>query len=438
MKAYCSSCFTPARHRLIEQNYLRRNVYICDICSSKTLMCRVPKCEHMASGGEKWDSEFCAVHDGTIAGFEKLTRRLRSIDSWETVVARDAINAQKVAMISAGVATGAVVLGPMALAAAPAMGGSIGVMMGLSGAAATKAGLAAVGGGALAAGGLGMAGGVAVLTATGTALGGTLGGVVSNAYFSEIDGFSIERVKPGTGPKILFVDGFLTQGTEKPTDWETQLRKIYPDNPWYYVRWESKRLRDIAKTLSLGEGGRAAVELGIRELAKRASKKAAAALGPLGAALATAGLLVNPWHVAMVKAEKTGILLADIIARTNSDYILMGHSLGARVCYYAMASLGTRATPQIVEAHLLGGAIGNQREDWRTACRAVTGKIFNYHSDEDYVLACMYQAGTFFRSNPIGRHPIRNVRKVQNVNVTELVKGHTAFKTHFSRYARSA
>jgi len=67
-----------------------------------------------------------------------------------------------------------VVSGPLAFIAAPAIGGGIGSMLGLSGVVATNHGLALLGFGSLAAGGFGMAGGMTVVTATEMALGGSL------------------------------------------------------------------------------------------------------------------------------------------------------------------------------------------------------------------------------------------------------------------------
>jgi hypothetical protein len=67
-----------------------------------------------------------------------------------------------------GVAVGGLTLG----IAAPFIGGLVGGVMGLSGAAAVKAGLAALGGGALAAKGFGIAGGTTVLVGGGALLGG--------------------------------------------------------------------------------------------------------------------------------------------------------------------------------------------------------------------------------------------------------------------------
>lgn len=237
--SYCSWCFQKTRHVLLEQNYARRNLYKCSSCGQKTLECRF--CKNMTKGGN-WDNELCAEHDGSITSFERLSLQLNDIADYKKIFQRDVVNIQKVGAIAAFSIGGAAVLGPLAFAAAPAIGGAVGAgILGLSGAAATNAGLAAVGGGAIAAGGLGIAGGAAILGATGTALGGAIGGVISNSYFKDVEGFEIELLKKGKEAKVLFIDGFLTEKTPKPSDWEKALTKKYPDNPWYYVRWDVKK-----------------------------------------------------------------------------------------------------------------------------------------------------------------------------------------------------
>lgn len=138
----------------------------------------------------------------------------------------------------------------------------------------------------------------------------------------------------------------------------------------------------------------------------------------------------NPWHVSLVKAEKTGVMVADILyrCRRNASFILMGHSLGARVIYSALSTLSTAEEPIIEEVHLFGGAVGNQSKNWQQAQKAVRGDSYNYHSNNDTVLKYLYSVGTFFSSDPIGRTPISNVEGVQNIDVTKQVSGHGQFK----------
>jgi hypothetical protein len=428
-KGYCSSCFQYTKHKLVKQNYARRNLYQCTNCKSNTLQCRA--CKNFTRSGKTWDDELCAEHSGLIANFNNLNKTLDDIETYKEIFERNSINIKKVGTIVAATVGGVAMITPLAFAAAPAIGGAIGTtVFSLSGAAATSAGLAALGGGALTAGGLGIVGGVAVIGAVGAGLGGTLGGIVSNSYFGDIKDFDIKKIQDGKGPSILFIDGFLTQKNKDTNEWEAQLRKLYPENPWYHITWESKRLLDLGKNIGAGIG-KEAILTALKELAKKATKEGSKKLGPLAPVLTAFGIANNPWSVALIKAEQTGVLLADILARTDKKYILCGHSLGARVIYRTLDSLATKDKNFILDAHLLGGAIGSDKKSWTKAKKAVIGSIVNYRSDNDYVLATMYKLGTFFQSDPIGRHKI-DVNGIIDVDVSDTVDGHTKYKNNFS------
>lgn len=430
---YCSWCFEKTIHYLFENNLLQRNVYKCSKCKNKTLICRY--CQNMAKGGQ-WDDELCAEHDGTIAQFATLNKKLDDIKNYESIFEGRKWNLLKAAKIGTATFGAAVVIGPLAFLAAPAIGGAVGALLGLSGAAATNAGLATIGGGAIAAGGFGMAGGVAVVTATGAALGGTFGGVVANSYFGNIQGFEIEKVKNGHGPGVIFIDGFLRQDREDPIEWKENLKKLYPENPWYYTRWESKKLVQIGE-LFLSQGGSAAIKSGVKIWAKKATKAGTSKMNPIGWALSVLGIANNPWSIASVKAGQTGVLLADIIARTNKTYILAGHSLGARVMYYTLMALSTKKKKMVESAHFLGGAIGNNKKDWKICSNSVIHRINNYYTENDWTLATLYKAGSFFTNEPIGRNPIESDDGIiQNIDVSRHVSGHAKFKDNFYKFAK--
>jgi hypothetical protein len=142
-------------------------------------------------------------------------------------------------------------------------------------------------------------------------------------------------------------------------------------------------------------------------------------------------LVGNPWHVAIVKASMTGILLADILSRTRGqEFILMGHSLGARVIYYALAALATVERPIIRDAYLLGGAVGaTDEDDWTRATGAVTGTIHNCYSTNDQILKFLYQGACATLSKPVGiREIVSKSAKIKNHDCSNLVDGHTTWK----------
>jgi len=443
-ESYCSWCFEKHSCTLKEKNNLSRNIYTCNNCNKEIIKCRT--CDNKAKYSENddgismWSSNFCAVHEGTIAKFETLNWSLDTIGEYRDIVKRTEKNYKKVGTTAAYTIGGASLIAPLALAAAPAIGGAIGTsLLGYSGAIATNVGLATLGGGALATGGIGMAGGVSVLTATGGALGGIYGAVISNSYYGDIDGFDIEKIKnieKSEEPIVICIDGFLTQDDKLSSDiWVEQLSKHYSKNTIYHVKWESKRLRDLASTFS-SSLGKEALKQGALTAALSASKVAAKKVVPLGMAIQALGLATNPWSVASIKAYQTGALLADIIARTDKKYILIGHSLGARVIYSCLASLNTKDKKYIKDVHLLGGAVDNNCKDndnrvnWDKVHNAVTDNIYNYFSENDTVLQILYKVGEgikFEFGEPIGRNKIDN-KNIENIDVSNCIKGHTEYK----------
>jgi len=448
IESYCSWCFEKHSSTLKEKNSLSRNIYVCDGCGKQVVKCRA--CDNKAkyanadnTGTDTWSSNFCAVHEGAIAKFETLNLSLNNIDEYKEIVERDERNYKKIATTAAYTIGGAAVIAPLALVAAPAIGGAIGTsLLGYSGAAAANAGLATLGGGALAAGGAGIAGGVAVVTAAGSALGGRYGAVISNSYFGDIDGFDIVEVREGKEPAIICIDGFLTEDDNTTSSvWEEALLKHYPDNKIYHIEWESKRLKDLASTFSISIA-KEGIKKGAFNAALSASKVAATKIAPVGIAIQALGLVNNPWSVAGVKAYQTGALLADIIARTDKEYILIGHSLGARVIYSCLAALNTKDECYIKDVHLLGGAVDknctieeDDKVNWSNLHNSVNGTINNYFSKNDTVLQTLYKAGEavkFELGDPIGRHSIKNTN-INNIDVTEYINGHTEYKQNLRK-----
>ncbi|KAF7765121.1 hypothetical protein PCIT_b1271 [Pseudoalteromonas citrea] len=454
IESYCSWCFEKHGCTPKERNNFTRNIYICNGCGKEIVKCRACNNKAKFAGEENtdkddvgiWSGNFCSVHEGTIAKFETLNWKLSTIGEYRDIVERKDRDYKKIGTTAAYTIGGAAVIAPLALAAAPAVGGALGTsLLGYSGAAATNAGLATLGGGALAAGGAGMAGGVAVVTAAGSALGGRYGAVISNSYYGDIDGFEIIKIKPGTQPAIICIDGFLTEKSKEASGkWLDELTNIYPENEIYYVKWEAKRLRDIASTFS-AIGSKEIAKKGVWGLAKSASKTAATKLAPVGYAFQALGLVTNPWSVAGVKAYQVGALLSDIIARTDKEYILIGHSLGARVIYSCLASLKTKDEAFIKDVHLLGGAVNNSCStdkdtsscvNWSGIEDSVSGSINNYFSSNDSVLKYLYKAGEgvkFDLGSPIGRHGINNP-KINNVDVSIHVSGHSKYKGEIENF----
>ncbi len=446
---YCSWCFEKTEHQLIKQHYLTRNDYQCSSCGNYTVQCRF--CQNMAtykpkvsrcstfidSIKENWASECCAEHDGTVANFSRLDMKLADISDYQLLFETKKWNLAKGGKVVGGMLAGTAVFGPLAYLAAPSIAATLGSwgLLGtastgeaislLSGAALTSASLVALGPG-------GVGGGIAFISAIGAGLGGIQGGAVSNSYFGDVEDFKIVKVRDGEGPALIYINGFLKQKEQDSSDWQHATFDKYPKNPIYYVTWESGTLEKLGKTLGTTIGRNA-----LKDMASVTIRKGARATKGLSWVSIMFSLLGNPWHTSMVKASMTGILLADIIARTEHkhDYILMGHSLGARVIYYLLEALGTKKEKFIQDVYLLGGAVArDDKSGWARCTQAVKGNIYNFYSDEDQVLNILYRGASAFTSEPIGLGDINyQSKQIINKDASDIVKGHMKYKKNFKK-----
>lgn len=435
---WCSSCFAKAEHRKSNRPAGQLPVYVCQECGSPTLPCVAIRCENMAvrDRGAIRVPQFCAEHSHKIPGFEKAQGKFGGLHDYEEYLAYVAPNFDKISKVTVGTAAAVLAAAPVALFAAPAIGGaigSLGVFGGLSGAAATSHGLALMGGGSIAAGGLGMAGGTAVVTAVGAAVGGALGASVANAYLSEDKSFRIELLRPGAGGvPVIVASGFLSDGkNEKWANWKPIVTRHYPDSPVYRLHWGAKELREVSLlgAAVLAKAGGTAVA---KAAAAAATKAGAKFLGNVaGPALFAADLVKNPWHVAKARADKTGVILGDLLARTEAaSYVLIGHSLGARAMVVAAEELGTKpGAPRIQSAHLLGAAIG-AKSDWTALSDAVDEAVYGYYSRKDVVLKYLYktaQAGET-AAGYSGFTPISD--RLRNIDVSDQVPTHFDYQAN--------
>lgn len=226
-------------------------------------------------------------------------------------------------------------------------------------------------------------------------------------YVEPVREFRIEKVREGTGRPLVFVDGFLTQSSTIE-DWREGLDRAFGGRPWYRVSWESQSLAALGSAVSKAAG------------ALRMARSRSAFL--------LFEIVRNPWHVALWKAERTGRLLGFLLARTRlpERCVMMGHSLGARVIFEAVQTLGAIGSKKVSEVHLLAAAVDRRAGPaWDLALRGAS-RIVNYHSANDGVLKYLYRPGNFFLSDPAGLEPVE-VRGVRNVDVTDRVRGHTAY-----------
>lgn len=149
-------------------------------------------------------------------------------------------------------------------------------------------------------------------------------------------------------------------------------------------------------------------------------------------ALAKASRVIdNPFSVAVSRSEKAGKVLADALinkVQGERPVTLIGYSLGARVIYTCLAELADRKAFGLVESVcLIGAAAPSDPIAWRKIRSVVAGRVINVFSTKDYLLAFLYRANSF-QYGIAGLQAIREVQGIENVDVSDLVDGHTQYR----------
>ena len=195
------------------------------------------------------------------------------------------------------------------------------------------------------------------------------------------------------------------------------------------MHWGAKELKDL-RALAGGGAVKVAGSAKLKRAALAATRLGAKKLGPLAPALVAADLAKNPWHVARRRADKTGVLVADLLARTNADsYVLVGHSLGARAMVVAAQTVGSDPDgPRIEAVHLLGAAIGAE-SDWETLTARVDDAVYNYHSANDNVLKYLYAVAQAGQTAAGLKGFTPSAPKLKNVDVSTQVERHSDYHT---------
>ncbi|MCJ1395042.1 hypothetical protein MMC18_007923 [Xylographa bjoerkii] len=319
-------------------------------------------------------------------------------------------------------------------------------LIGVTGGLAAPLVAAGIGGvlGGIGLGGTAVAGILTTLSGSGVlvgslfgAYGGRMTGEMMDAYAKEVSDFAFLSIHdPGISGDAkqnrrlrvtIGVSGWLENDSEVLSPW----RGVGGATEVFALRWELEAL------LELGSALRTMItSFGMNFVAVEIIKRTVlaslwAALWPYSL-LRLARLVDNPFSVALSRSEKAGVILADaLIAKTQGarPVTLIGYSLGARVIYSCLLFLASRHAFGLIEnVILLGSPTPSTAAEWRVMRTVVTGRLVNVYSENDFILAFLYRAGSIQRG-VAGLQRVEGVRGVENVDVSARVSGHLKYRS---------
>ena len=261
------------------------------------------------------------------------------------------------------------------------------------------------------------------------------------------------KIRDGDSPALICIDGFLSKGEDTSQQWLAGLPYRYATQAVYVLRWDAKNLEDISALLDSSMHD--------------TSSLWQVAFNNYSGSEDWLSTLAQPWEKARDNAQLAGMWLACQIQNRaeekEREYVLLGHSLGARVIYYCLDALRNlsrsddRLNNRIAEVYLLGGAVDHSvcahsaglynsawvsneglhnTISWHGFEHLIAGLIHNFYSNEDDVLRYLFQIAEGLNDRPseepIGRNPIDHL-KVRNHDVSHHVSGHTQYKENLHR-----
>ncbi|EWC44900.1 hypothetical protein DRE_00959 [Drechslerella stenobrocha 248] len=144
-------------------------------------------------------------------------------------------------------------------------------------------------------------------------------------------------------------------------------------------------------------------------------------------------LLDNPWNVSLDRAWASGLILADTLMHRNlgvRPITLVGFSLGARVIYSCLLELAKRNAHGLVQnVYMFGSPVVVNQDEFAAVSGVVRGRFVNGYCRNDWILGYLFRATSGGLGRVAGLAPIENVPGIENLDCTEQVVGHMAYRT---------
>ncbi|KAK8050978.1 hypothetical protein PG993_002363 [Apiospora rasikravindrae] len=367
-----------------------------------------------------------AEDEGSVA--KGLLEAAKHMDADEQKDARvDKNSTSRKWKVGLGAAAGAVLIGVTGGLAAPFLAAGVGTVMGGLGLGATAT-----------AGYLGaLAGSAPLVGVLFGAYGGKMTGQMVDEYAKQVEDFAFLPVHPGRRGKesdtrhlrvSIGISGWLLIESEVVDPWKVFLAS---STEAFALRYELETMMKLGNALTSYVASYA-WGWAKKEIISRTIFAALASALTLPYGLAKASRVIdNPFSVAKSRSDKAGAVLADALihkVQGERPVTLIGYSMGSRVIYACLNELANRNAFGLVESVcLIGAPVPSDTVSWRRIRSVVPGRIVNVYSTKDYLLGYLYRTSSL-QLGVAGLQTVRDVQGVENVDVSDLVDGHTQYR----------
>lgn len=273
------------------------------------------------------------------------------------------------------------------------------------------------------------AGGAAVVTTTGAAIGARIGQSGMTKRMGHVKTFEFRPLHNHKRVNaIVTVSGWMSG---KEDDVRLPFSTIDPVmGDLFSVLWEPEMLQSMGQTINIL--ATEALTQTVQQVLGSTLLVALMASIQLPMALSKLGyLLDNPWNVSLDRAWASGLILADSLIQRNlgvRPITLVGFSLGARVIYSCLLELSRRGAFGLIQDVYIFGAPVVVKKDQLALCRSiVSGRFVNGYSSKDWILGYLFRATAGGLGRIGGLAPVSE-NGIENFDCTEMVEGHMGYR----------
>ena len=245
---------------------------------------------------------------------------------------------------------------------------------------------------------------------------------------------------------VLGISGWLANKDDPANPWQC----LGDESEVYAVRWELDALSKLGASFdtlvrsaawSMAKNEMVARPSEIHSQVSSHSAASANQHGPVFSNLADgrwpasllkiSKIIDNNWNNGMVRADKLGAVLADVImskAQGERGVSLIGYSLGARAIYACLMCLAEKRAFGLVEnAVMIGTPAPSEPMAWCAMKSVVSGRLVNVYSEKDYILGFLYRTSSI-EFGLAGLQRVTGVDGIENVDVTAKVSVHPRYQ----------
>ncbi|CRK26945.1 hypothetical protein BN1708_000730 [Verticillium longisporum] len=285
---------------------------------------------------------------------------------------------------------------------------------------------------------LGGVGGAAIITTAAASSGGIVGVRAANRRTGAVKTFEYRPLHNNKRVNLIVtVSGWMTG---KVDDVRLPFSTVDPImGDLYSVLWEPEMLRSTGDTINIL--ATEALTSGVQQVLANTLLTALMSALQLPVILTKLAYLIdNPWAVSLDRAWSAGLILADSLIDRNlgtRPITLVGYSIGARVIFSCLQELARRGAYGLVQnVYMFGSPVIVKKDEYIRAKSVVPGRFVNGYNRNDWILGYLFRLTHGGIRRVAGLAAVEDCPWCENMDVTDLVKGHMEYRKMMPRLLR--